>query len=1063
VLSDWALTIYLNVIARSGVSQPANDLEWVANNVVWGVMLPFGWLAFAIVGALILSRRPSNTIGWLCLAFGAFGALEDLPWQLARIVASSTLVGMLSLTASVFYALYLPTTLTLMLLHFPNGRYFSSRWRSIGLVAAGSAALAIFAGFIRPVAWVGNEREVANPLWLMSWSAAQPIRAFSWSLDQTARLIGLIALGAAVASLVLRWRRAGSIERQQLKWLTFACVVSVVFALLGFASGQFTPFTLVMGSLALAGFAIGVPVAIGIAILRHHLWDIDLVINRALVYGALTALVAGVYALAVGLVGQVMQSQNEMAVAVLALTCAVAIALAVRRYVQRGVDRLLSVSRHAASRPEPDSVTDVLTNDSPNTTLKGAPLIVVRAAWLLLFVMALLVIVALFPINWRNILSDWQVAASAPAVFPLVGSLTYVRYVLVLRYLAVAVFLGVAVVIAWRKSNDWMALLAAGMLVALPIGFNLGGYTETWAWYPATWREPLRLMRDAVSLAGILLFVLLAFLFPDGRFAPRWMRWVILLPLAMTGLFSIALFIGESAIPAPLRELPWLAWFSAFIVGLLAAAAGQIYRYRRLSSPVQRQQTRLVVFGLACFPVTFLLVMVFSGLLEHTRYWPAFMLISIHAEVVMLTLLPITLGVSVLRYRLWDVAPFINRTLVYGALIAVIAILYVLIVGGLSAVFQSSGDLLIAVIATGLIAVLFNPLRVRVQRAVNRALYGERDDPAAVLSQLGDQLASAAAPDAALKSVVDTVAHALKLPYAEISLKQDDTFKTIAVFDKKTGRQGNKENNYSLPLIHQGETAGELCVAPRAPGEAFSAQDMALLKNIAHQAGATAHAALLMRDLQRSRERIVTAREEERRRLRRDLHDGLGPTLASQTLKLDAAMDLIEAKPDEARELLHQLRRQTQTTVADVRRLVYELRPPALDEQGLTGAIRNFAASINGLNVTVDVRDVLPPLPAAVEVAAYRIATEAITNVIKHANATRCVVAIQTSEVSETPEVLRISVADDGIGIDPSHPVGVGLRSMRERAEELGGTLTIESEADKGTRVAARLPLPSLQ
>jgi signal transduction histidine kinase len=146
----------------------------------------------------------------------------------------------------------------------------------------------------------------------------------------------------------------------------------------------------------------------------------------------------------------------------------------------------------------------------------------------------------------------------------------------------------------------------------------------------------------------------------------------------------------------------------------------------------------------------------------------------------------------------------------------------------------------------------------------------------------------------------------------------------------------------------------------------------------------------------------------------------------------------------------------------DVRRLICELRPPALDEQGLVGAIQNFGFSIADFRLDVTAPDGLPLLPAAVEVAAYRIATEAITNVIRHAHATTCVVTIatiKTSGVSETPEVLRIAVIDDGIGIDSSHPIGVGLRSMRERAEELGGTLTIESAIGKGTTIIAQLPI----
>jgi len=220
------------------------------------------------------------------------------------------------------------------------------------------------------------------------------------------------------------------------------------------------------------------------------------------------------------------------------------------------------------------------------------------------------------------------------------------------------------------------------------------------------------------------------------------------------------------------------------------------------------------------------------------------------------------------------------------------------------------------------------------------------------------------------------------------------------------------------------------------------------------QAGMALHSAQLHTDLQRSREQLVNAREEERRQLRRNLHDGLGPTLASQTLMLDAAMDLLRSDPDKAVTLLSQLKRQTQATMSEVRHLVYALRPPALDEHGLAGAIRSFASTINGLDVKVNAPAQLPPLPAAVEVAAYFIITEAVTNVIHHAHASACNVRI---EMLEAPDALRIEVQDNGAGLPEDRTAGIGLRSMRERAEELGGTFAIESEAGKGTRVIAQL------
>ena len=261
-----------------------------------------------------------------------------------------------------------------------------------------------------------------------------------------------------------------------------------------------------------------------------------------------------------------------------------------------------------------------------------------------------------------------------------------------------------------------------------------------------------------------------------------------------------------------------------------------------------------------------------------------------------------------------------------------------------------------------------------------------------------------------------------------------------------------------MPLIYQSEIVGQLILAPRAPGESFSPADRRLLEDIARHAGAAVHAVRLTADLQHSRERLVTAREEERRRLRRDLHDGLGPTLAGQTLKLDAAIDLVDSDPAAARALLLELKSQTQATVADIRRLVYELRPPALDELGLVDALRQYvtryAGSGNGLRISIEAPPQgLPPLSAAVEVAAYRIALEAATNVVRHASARSCTVCFSVYSA------LQVEVTDDGIGLPGDMRPGVGLTSMRERAAELGGTCVIERAPTGGTRVAARLPL----
>jgi signal transduction histidine kinase len=239
---------------------------------------------------------------------------------------------------------------------------------------------------------------------------------------------------------------------------------------------------------------------------------------------------------------------------------------------------------------------------------------------------------------------------------------------------------------------------------------------------------------------------------------------------------------------------------------------------------------------------------------------------------------------------------------------------------------------------------------------------------------------------------------------------------------------------------------------------------MNLLNIIAQQAGVAGHTVRLTdelrqlnADLQQSRERLVTAQEEERRRLRRDLHDGVGPTLASLSQRLDTAADFVKSDPEKSIQLLQELKGQVKGTVAEIRQLVYALRPPVLDEFGLVSAIQEHVAPYtgpNGLQVTFDVTKPMPPLPAAVEVAAYRITLEAFTNIVNHADASACHIEIKTKNDS-----LLLEISDNGKGIQSNTHFGVGSSSMRERAAELGGECLIENISAGGTRVTARLPI----
>lgn len=355
---------------------------------------------------------------------------------------------------------------------------------------------------------------------------------------------------------------------------------------------------------------------------------------------------------------------------------------------------------------------------------------------------------------------------------------------------------------------------------------------------------------------------------------------------------------------------------------------------------------------------------------------------------------------------------------------------------------------------------LFNPLRQRLQQAVNRLLYGELDEPLVVLRRPGQRLESSGAPGDTLPAIVETVSQALKLLYAEIVLQRNDGFERAARYGKPAGE------GVSFPIQYQGKTVGYVNTTARGAGESLSRSDEGLLRQIARQAGPVAQAVQLTRDLRQSRARLVSAREEERRRLRRDLHDGLGPVLASQGLKIAAVSHLLDANPDHARQLPEELASQNEATVTEIRRQVYALYPPELDEMGLVGAVREYAAGLDsslsdGSGLKLHIQSPtgrLLGLHAEVEVAAYRIATEALTNVTRHARASRRTVCF-TLDSNGTQDRLVLEIADDGVGLPGDGKAGIGMRSMRERAEEVGGEFCVESKPNQGTRVVASFPL----
>jgi signal transduction histidine kinase len=411
---------------------------------------------------------------------------------------------------------------------------------------------------------------------------------------------------------------------------------------------------------------------------------------------------------------------------------------------------------------------------------------------------------------------------------------------------------------------------------------------------------------------------------------------------------------------------------------------------------------------------------------------------------------PILVAVAIVRHGAFDFDVVVRRSLVYGSLTVAVIVIYVVTAAAIGAIIGTASPYATSLLATGVAALAALPIRDALQSVVTRFVYGDRDEPVRAVRRLGERLEATVDPESMPRVVVDNVADALRLPYVALELGTPPASRFAAE------RGVRPAEIVERPLVFQGQPMGRLLVGARGPGDPLSASDLQLIDDLAQQIGVAAHAALLTEDLRASRERLVTAREEERRRLRRDLHDGLGPSLAAIGMRAGAAESLLRDDPDRAAQMLTELQSEISTAVSDVRRLVDALRPPAIDEVGLVGALRLAAdrlESPGAPRLAIDSDGPLPSLPAAVEVAAYRIGTEAMTNAVRHAGAATC--SLRLVGGSD----LTVVVEDDGRGLPAEPRNGVGLVSMHERAAELGGECRVEARPGGGTRVVARLPV----
>ncbi|MFS0886522.1 sensor histidine kinase [Aeromicrobium sp. 179-A 4D2 NHS] len=481
------------------------------------------------------------------------------------------------------------------------------------------------------------------------------------------------------------------------------------------------------------------------------------------------------------------------------------------------------------------------------------------------------------------------------------------------------------------------------------------------------------------------------------------------------------------------HALAWVLGVAGFVLALLTVVA----RYRA-SRDREREQMRWLAWAVLAMVLLIATSMLVDVTILNNVFLGAALLVG-----------PLAMTIAIVRPDVVSVENLLVRTLVYGGITVVIVLVDILVLALLSATLGDAfGQRQVVVLVLLLAAILYGPLRLRIEAWVRQLVLGERRDPYDVVASLASTLERTDDDGAQLGAVAEAVAAAFGLSWVQVEVDRSAGERLVA------SRGTRPAEVRSFPVTYRSTTIGRITLPAHGVRNQLTARDEIVLADLVRQAAGAIRASQLSDELQRSRERLVLAREEERRRIRRDLHDGLGPSLSAVVFRLESARLTIGTDPESADVQLTETREVVQEIIKDVRRLVHDLRPPALDDRGLVGALTQLAEH-SDTGPTIRVRsDLDGSLPAAVEVAAFRIAAEAMNNTRRHARARTCSVSL-TSEA----DTLVLEIADDGIGIPAEARSGVGLVSLRERAAELGGTIDLRCPPEGGTTVTARLPL----
>lgn len=596
--------------------------------------------------------------------------------------------------------------------------------------------------------------------------------------------------------------------------------------------------------------------------------------------------------------------------------------------------------------------------------------------------------------------------------------------------------------------------------IAWSLGLILGGYGEkglgsgwpgaTMAFWASTWLWPVGLIAP---------LCLVPLLFPNGSAVrPQWRVFSVVAWLAV-----VSWMLSSAVLPGPMMTGrgpgpdnpagvvgPFAGMLQVFgqvliAVSLAAGLAALVVRWRS-GNPELRQQLKYLIAAMFFVAV----VQVFAAV--EVLLWG----IPAALTQVLFFLMPVaivgSIGLAVAQYRLYDIDVVIRTAVLYSLLIGFLLVAYTALVTGLTSLATVVADPAVPVIAALFVALLLEPSRRWLHSRLDRWFFGGRAEPMRVLADLRQQLDTQSSPPAALSVVIQSVAAAVRSPYVAVVLLHDDGERIAACAGSET--RGVDE----FSLLHHGELVGRLLVAPRRPGEQFNAADKALLIELAGRAGSAAANVRMASDLESARRRAYRATIEERAQLGRDLHDGLGPLLAGTNLALESVRRTL--KPEDAAFTARlAVGQRLKAASNEVRRIARSLSPGPLAQLGLSGALEDFVQSVTeGGKPTVALHDdVAIVLPPAVEQVVYMVSLEATHNALRHAHASHIRISLTVDRGMVIAEV-----ADDGIGLGPSYLAGVGLTSMRQRCDAVGGRLSIHPGRLSGTVVTATVPVCEL-